>query len=58
MIGGLGGAVSECLAEKCPTFVKKIGIYDTFGESGPAAALLQKYGLDADGIYRQVKAAL
>ena len=58
VIGGLGGAVSECLAEKCPTFVKKIGIYDTFGESGPAAALLQKYGLDADGIYRQVKAAL
>ena len=58
VIGGLGGAVCECLAEKCPVPVKKIGIYDMFGESGPAGALLEKYGLDAAGIYRQVKAAL
>ncbi len=55
VIGGLGGVVCECLAEKAPVPVKRIGIQDVFGESGPAAALLEKYGLDAEGIYRQVK---
>ena len=56
IIGGLGGAVCECLAEKAPVPVRRIGINDVFGESGTAAALLQKYGLDADGIYKQIKA--
>ena len=35
--------------------VKKIGIQDTFGESGPAVELLKKYGLDAEGIYKSIK---
>ena len=56
VIGGLGSAVCDCLAEKAPTLVKKVGIYDVFGESGSAAALLEKYGLDAAGVYRSVKA--
>ena len=55
VIGGLGSAVCDCLAEKAPTLVKKAGIYDVFGESGSAAALLEKYGLDAEGVYRSVK---
>ena len=55
VIGGLGGAVCECLAEKAPVPVKRIGINDVFGESGPAVALLEKYGLDAEGIYKQIK---
>ncbi|MBR2765014.1 MAG: transketolase family protein [Blautia sp.] len=56
VIGGLGGAVCECLSEHAPVPVKRIGIQDVFGESGTAAALLEKYGLDAKGIYAQVKA--
>ena len=55
VIGGLGSAVCDVLCEKAPTPVKKIGMQDVFGESGPAVALLQKYGLDGEGIYRQVK---
>lgn len=55
VIGGLGSAVCECLAEKAPVPVKRIGINDVFGESGPAVALLEKYGLDAEGIYKQIK---
>lgn len=54
IIGGLGGAVSECLSENCPTKLKRIGINDRFGESGPAVGLLAKYGLDAGGIYAGV----
>ncbi len=38
-----------------PTRVKKLGMQDVFGESGSAAALVQKYGLDAEGVYRSVK---
>ena len=55
VIGGLGSAVCDCLSEKAPTPVKKIGIQDVFGESGPAVALLEKYQLDAEGIYKQIK---
>lgn len=55
VIGGLGGAVCEVLSAKAPTPVLKIGIQDTFGESGPAAALLAKYKLDGAGVYEQVK---
>lgn len=55
VIGGLGSAVCDCLSAKAPTPVKKIGIQDVFGESGPAVALLEKYGLDAEGIYKQIK---
>ncbi len=56
VIGGLGGAVAELLSEKCPTKMLPIGVEDTFGESGPAVQLLEKYGLDAAGIYNKVKA--
>ena len=56
IIGGLGGAVCECLAEKAPVPVKRIGINDVYGESVPAVALLEKYGLDAAGIYKQIQA--
>ena len=56
VIGGLGSAVCDCLSEKCPTKVLKVGVNDTFGESGPAVQLIHKYGLDAEGIYTKVKA--
>ena len=55
VIGGLGSAVCEALSRKAPTPVKTIGVQDRFGESGPAVALLEKYGLNAEGIYASVK---
>lgn len=55
VIGGLGSAVCDALSELCPTPVKKIGMQDVFGESGPADELVVKYGLDAKGIYTSVK---
>jgi len=58
VIGGLGAAVCEALADKYPIRVKRIGVYDTFGESGPAKALLAKYELDGAGLYKQIKAML
>ena len=56
IIGGLGSAVCDVLAAQAPTKVLKIGINDTYGESGPAVELVKKYGLDADSIYAKVKA--
>ncbi len=56
VIGGLGGAVCEVLSEKAPVPVKRVGINDVFGESGPAVKLLEKYGLDGKGVYESVKA--
>ena len=58
IIGGLGGAVAEVLAEKAPTKMLRIGVMDTCGEAGPAKALIEKYGLDAKSIYEKVKAWL
>ena len=55
VIGGLGSAVCDVLSEKLPTPVKKIGVYDVFGESGPAVKLLEKYKLDGAGVYEQIK---
>lgn len=55
IIGGLGSAVCDVLAEKYPTKVMKIGINDVFGESGPAVELIKKYGLDSESIYNKVK---
>ena len=55
VIGGLGSAVCDALAELAPTPVKKVGMQDIFGESGSAAALIEKYGLDAEGVYKSVK---
>ncbi|HUS14236.1 MAG TPA: transketolase C-terminal domain-containing protein [Chloroflexia bacterium] len=45
IIGGLGGAVAETLGEQFPVPVHRVGVRDVFGESGPDAALLEKYGL-------------
>ena len=56
IIGGLGGAVAEVLAEEAPTKMLRIGMMDQFGESGPAKVLIEKYGLDAKSIYEKVKA--
>jgi transketolase len=47
IIGGLGGAVAEVLAEHLPTRMKRVGWQDVYGESGPNDALLEKYGLTA-----------
>ena len=55
VIGGLGSAVCDCLSAKAPTKVLKIGVNDTYGESGPAVELIKKYGLDSEGIYAKVK---
>ena len=58
VIGGLGSAVCDVLAERCPTPVRKVGVNDVFGESGPAVDLLHKYGLDAAGVERAVRELL
>ena len=58
VIGGLGSAICDVLSEKCPTPVKKLGVQDVFGESGPAVKLLEKYRLDAKGIYQDIRAWL
>lgn len=58
VIGGLGSAVCDVLSENYPTKVVKIGINDTFGESGPALELVKKYGLDGESIYKKIKNVL
>ena len=58
VIGGLGSAVCDVLCEREPVKVLKIGMNDVYGESGPAVKLLEKYGLDAAGIYAKIKAWL
>jgi transketolase len=55
VIGGLGSAVCDALCKSYPAPVFKIGMQDRFGESGSAAALIEKYKLDAKGVYEQVK---
>ena len=50
VVGGLGEAVCSLLSEKLPTPVRRIGVQDVFGESGPANALLKAYGLTAENI--------
>lgn len=55
IIGGLGSAVSEVLAEECPTVLKRVGIKDVFGESGNPNDLLEKYGLTYKDIINSVK---
>ena len=53
--GGLGSAVLEAISEDAPVWVKRLGIPDVFGESGPAAELVAKFGLDKEGIKKSVK---
>ena len=55
IIGGLGEAVCGVLAEKCPTPVKRIGVNDEFGHSGPAAALLKQFGLCSENVVKVAK---
>ena len=58
VIGGLGSAVAEVLAEQCPAKLKRVGVYDRYTESGPAEVLIHHYGLDGEGVYSAVKAFL
>lgn len=58
VIGGLGSAVSEFLSETYPTLVKKVGIYDVFGQSGKAEELLEKYELTATKLISVIKESL
>lgn len=58
IIGGLGSAVCEVLSENLPTPVVRVGIKDTFGESGKPAELLKAYGLTSDDIVKAVKKGL
>ena len=55
VIGGLGSAVCDALCKAYPVPVLKIGMQDTFGESGSAAALVEKYKLDGKGIAEQIR---
>ena len=55
IIGGLGEAVCSCLSEKLPTPVRRIGVNDEFGHSGPAVKLLEQFGLCADHIVEVAK---
>ena len=55
VIGGLGEAVCSFLSETCPTPVRRIGVNDVFGTSGPAAQLLKEYGLCAENIVKVTK---
>ncbi len=58
VIGGLGSAVSEVICETVPVPVVKLGVYDQFGHSGPAAKLLDEFGLRAVNIVEKAKAAI
>lgn len=58
IIGGLGGAVCEALAENCPVPVKRVGIRDTFGSSGKALEVAEAYGICAKNIYETAKSTM
>ena len=58
ILGGLGSAVCECVAEHCPVPVVRHGVRDEFGRSGAAKKVLAAYGLTADGIIAAVREAL
>ena len=58
IIGGLGSAVAEAVAEECPVPVVRVGVNDEFGKSGPAVELLHLYGLDAENIVAKAKLAI
>jgi transketolase len=58
IIGGLGSAVAECVAETCPCPVLRVGVRDTFGRSGKVPPLLDLYGLNAETVVAKLEAAL
>ena len=55
VIGGLGAAVCEVLEEECPVPVRRIGVQDVFGHSGPMLEVMKDFGLCADNIVKQTK---
>ena len=55
VIGGLGDAVADVLVQNNPVPMKKIGVEDVFGYSGPAVDLLHEFGLDAEGVAAKIK---
>jgi transketolase len=58
IIGGLGGAVAECLTENCPVPLERVGLRDTFAECGPYSELLDKYGMSVEAIIIATQRAL
>jgi transketolase len=58
VIGGLGGAVAEALAETCPVPMERVGVNDTFGRSGKVPELLEHFGLTAANIAAKARAAI
>lgn len=58
IIGGLGSAVAEVLVENTPVPLERVGVKDTFGESGSGDALLEKYGLTKENIVESIKKAI
>ena len=55
VLGGLGEAVAGLLGEQCPTKMRRVGVKDVFGHSGPAWELLEQFGLRSDAIVAAVK---
>jgi transketolase len=58
VMGGLGAAVAELLAEEYPVPVVRHGVNDEFGRSGTAAAVLEHYGITAEGLCAKIREAL
>jgi transketolase len=58
IIGGLGGAVAECLSQSAPVPLERVGVNDTFTESGPYNELLDKYGMNVEAIVAAAQRAL
>jgi transketolase len=58
IVGGLGGAVAECLAERHPVPLERVGVNDTFAESGPYLELLDKYGMSVEAIMAAAQRAV
>lgn len=58
VIGGLGGAVAETVAQTCPVPVLRVGVEDQFGTSAPAAEVLKAYGLTPENIAQKAKKAI
>ena len=56
--GGLGSAVAEVLVENCPVPMARVGVEDSFGESGLPDQLLEKYGLTVENIVKKAKAVI
>ena len=55
VVGGLGGAVAEYLAEECPTLMKRVGVYDRFGTSGKSDELIKYFGLNAETLIEEAR---